>query len=138
MAKALGVGGVFFKAKNPAELAAWYQRWLDVPVDDSHTAPFKPALMPADSFTVWAPFAASTDYFAPSSKEFMFNLVVDDLPGALARVAEGGAKVVGEIAKYDFGRFGWFLDPEGNKVELWEPAESREATAGDESDESRG
>lgn len=121
MAKVLGVGGVFFKADNPDSLGAWYQRWLGVPVEPPYGASFKPASMPAGGFTVWGPFSADTTYFEPSSKPFMFNLVVDDLDGALAQAAEGGAEVVGEIQDEPYGRFGWFVDPEGNKVELWEP-----------------
>jgi predicted enzyme related to lactoylglutathione lyase len=77
--------------------------------------------MPGGSYTVCAPFKSSTSYFDPSAKEFMFNLVVDDLNGALSQVRDGGAKIVGKIVEYEFGRFGWFVDPEGNKVELWEP-----------------
>lgn len=121
MAKAVGVGGVFFKAKNPEGLGAWYKRWLGVPVEASFGASFQPGSMPQRSFTVWAPFEESTSYFAPSPKPFMINLVVDDLEGALGQVAEGGAEIVGEIAEEEYGRFGWFIDPEGNKVELWQP-----------------
>jgi len=64
---------------------------------------------------------AATDYFAPSEKPFMINLMVDNLDEALAQVSRGGAQLAGEIERYDNGRFGWFLDPDGNKVELWEP-----------------
>ncbi len=120
MAKAVGVGGVFFKSKDPQALGVWYQRWLGVPFD-SGFASFKPSAMPPAGMTVWSPFATDSTYFAPSTKEFMLNLVVDNLDEALAQVREGGAEVVGEIQEYDYGRFGWFLDPERNKVELWEP-----------------
>ena len=78
--------------------------------------------MPKNGFTVWSAFRFSTDYFAPSSKEFMFNLVVDDLRDALKQVKDGGAQIIGEIEEYEYGKFGWFMDPDGNKVELWEPA----------------
>jgi len=120
MARALGVGGVFFKSRDPKALGAWYQRWLGVEFDGPF-ASFKPASMPAAAVTVWAPFDAGTKYFDPAQREFMFNLVVDDLDGALAQVKEGGATIVGGIEEADYGRFGWFLDPDGNKVELWEP-----------------
>ena len=79
--------------------------------------------MPEKGYTAWAPFKASTNYFAPSTREFMINLVVDDLDMALANVAAGGAEVVPEKEEHDFGRFGWFVDPDGNRVELWEPPE---------------
>ena len=72
---------------------------------------------------MWSPFKKDTEYFGPSQNPFMFNLVVDDLDGALAQVVEGGAELAGEPSDEFNGRFGWFLDPEGNKVELWEPKE---------------
>ncbi|MCV6606021.1 MAG: VOC family protein [Porticoccaceae bacterium] len=123
MAKALGIGGIFFKSDNPKQLAQWYKRWLDVPLMEGYEfASFLPDTMPANSCGVWSPFKADTDYFAPSDQTFMFNLIVDDLDGALAQVVEGGAKLAGDIDEQDYGRFGWFIDPDGNKVELWQPA----------------
>jgi predicted enzyme related to lactoylglutathione lyase len=120
MARALGVGGIFFKSPDPKALAAWYQRWLGVDVEHGSVM-FKPAAMPAAGATIWSPFAASTKYFEPATREFMINLVVDDLDGALAQVKEGGATIVGDVQEEDYGRFGWFLDPDRNKVELWQP-----------------
>lgn len=122
MAKALGVGGIFFKSKDPQALLAWYQRALGVPNESPDYATFFPNTMPAGSCTVFSPFKASTEYFAPSSSPFMFNLVVDDLDGALRQVLEAGAELAGEVQSFDYGRFGWFIDPDGNKVELWEPS----------------
>ena len=121
MAKVLGVGGIFFKAQDPKGLSAWYVEWLGFELDYNNSVSFKPDAMPSGGATVWGPFRADTDYFDPSDKPFMFNLVVDDLEGALAQVKEGGATIVGEIERYDYGSFGWFIDPEGNKVELWMP-----------------
>lgn len=122
MAKALGVGGIFFKSEDPEKLGAWYQKWLGVPVEHPYGASFKPDTMPKAGWTAWAPFKASTNYFDPATKEFMINLVVDDLDGALDQVSRGGAKLVGKVEEFEYGRFGWFMDPEGNKVELWQPA----------------
>lgn len=123
MAKVLGVGGVFFRSKDPKALAEWYGRWLGVPVEESWGgAAFQPATVPAGGATVWSPFAHDTKYFDPATdRQFMVNLMVDDLDGALAQVQEGGAELAGEIDEQPYGRFGWFLDPDGNKVELWEP-----------------
>ncbi len=121
MARVLGVGGVFFKTDDRKKLAAWYEKWLSLPLSENFSGTFKPNMMPEPGFTVWGPFERSTTYFDPATKEFMINLVVDDLDGALAQVKEGGATVVGEIEEYDYGRFGWFIDPEENKIELWEP-----------------
>jgi len=120
MAKVLGLGGVFFKSADPATLGAWYKQWLDVPVEPwGAVLPHKE--LPSSAYGVWTPFAADTDYFAPSTSSFMVNFVVDDVDGCLARVLEGGAEVMDKIEDGEFGRFGWFLDPEGNKVELWRP-----------------
>jgi predicted enzyme related to lactoylglutathione lyase len=121
MAKVLGVGGVFFKSPDPEKLYQWYERWLGFKAEPQSGIGFQPQNMPKGSCTVWSAFKSSTDYFAPSAKEFMFNLVVDDLRGALTQVREGGAQVIGEIEEYEYGKFGRFMDPDGNKVELWEP-----------------
>ncbi len=117
MAKVLGVGGVFFKSKDPTQLYAWYQKHLGIEKGEGPGVSFPKS----SDYIVWSIFNSNTDYFAPPSKEYMFNLVVDDLEGALKQVAEGGAEIVGEIECYDNGRFGWFIDPDGNKVELWKP-----------------
>ncbi|MDX1631078.1 MAG: VOC family protein [Thermoanaerobaculia bacterium] len=125
MAQVVGVGGIFFRSRDPESLGTWYREWLGVPVSHPHGASFEPGAVPRGGFTVWAPFDEETTYFEPSDRQFMVNLIVDDLEGALSQVREGGAEVVGEIEEYEYGRFGWFVDPEGNKVELWQP----EATA---------
>ena len=120
MAKVVGVGGVFFKSEDPEKLGGWYQKWLGVPVEPPYGANFKPDSVPAGGLTVWAPFQKDTDNFNPTKQDIMFNLMVDDLDGALALVVEGGAEVVGDVLDESYGRFGWFIDPEGNKVELWQ------------------
>ena len=120
MAKVLGIGGIFFKSKDPEKLCAWYEEWLSFSIDKSTaSASFRFDRMPRSSFTVWSPFQSNTTYFAPSDKGYMINLIVDDLDEALEQVARGGAEIIGEIEAYDNGRFGWFIDPDGNKVELW-------------------
>jgi len=121
MAKVLGVGGVFFKSPDPEKLYQWYERWLGFKAEAGSGMIFEPKNMPENSATVWSAFESSTDYFSPSVKDFMFNLVVDDVKGILAQVKEGGAVIVGEMQEADYGKFGWFVDPDGNKVELWEP-----------------
>jgi predicted enzyme related to lactoylglutathione lyase len=121
MAKVLGVGGVFFKSPDPEKLYQWYDRWLGFRAEPESGIGFQPQDLPTNSVTVWSAFKSSTDYFAPSAKEFMFNLIVDDLREALSQVKEGGAEIIGEIEEYEYGKFGWFMDPDGNKVELWEP-----------------
>lgn len=120
MAKVIGLGGIFFKSSNPAKLARWYSRHLGIQLESGLSATFKPGDMPTGGCTVWSPFPAGTRYFAPSRRQFMINFVVDDLEGALKQVVRGGARVVGEIQEYPYGRFGCFLDPERNKIELWQ------------------
>ncbi len=127
MAKALGIGGVFFKCRDVQSLGAWYRDHLGLDLSEYGGTEFHPNRLPAGSYTVWGPFSSDTEYFQPSNKEFMINLIVDDVEQALAQVAAGGAQVVGEIQELEFGSFGWFIDPEGTKVELWKPATSPES-----------
>jgi len=121
MARVVGVGGVFFKSPDPKAIGEWYQKWLGVPVQHPYGASFKPDAIPPNGASVWTPFPDDTKYFDPPSRPFMINLVVDDLAGALAQVKEGGAELVGEPDDGEYGKFGWFIDPDGNKVELWQP-----------------
>lgn len=124
--KALGVGGVFFRSENPALLGEWYRRHLGLEIEswgDTHGTSFNPADMPPNSFTVWSAFDRGTEYFGTSGQSYMINLVVDDLDAALDNVVAGGGQVIPEREEHDFGRFGWFVDPDGNRVELWEPPE---------------
>jgi predicted enzyme related to lactoylglutathione lyase len=120
VARVIGLGGIFFKAADPAKLGKWYRENLAMPVEE-YGAVLPWASLPEGGYAVWSPFATDTGYFQPSEREFMFNLVVDDLDGCLARVREAGATLAGKPEGSEYGRFGWFLDPEGNKVELWEP-----------------
>ena len=109
-----GLGGVFFRARDPDELKAWYQRVLGVPAED---------LMRSDGL-VFAIFDGDTDYFGPSGQGFMVNFRVASLDAMLARLREAGAEVDEEIQEQEgIGRFGWAADPEGNRFELWEPSE---------------
>ncbi len=124
--RAIGVGGVFFRSRDPASLGEWFRKHLGLGIEswgETHGTSFKPSEMPANSFTVWSAFSSNTEYFGSSSQAFMINLVVDDLDAALANVKAGGCEVIPDREEHDFGRFGWFVDPEGNRVELWEPPE---------------
>jgi predicted enzyme related to lactoylglutathione lyase len=124
MAKVLGVGGIFFKSPDPAALMAWYQKALGMP--EGEYIPFLPSAFPPGGATVFSPFKADTEYFKPSTREFMFNLMVDDLDGVLAMVREAGGQVVGESDHQPYGSFNWIIDPDGNKIELWQPKEMPE------------
>jgi predicted enzyme related to lactoylglutathione lyase len=124
MAKVLGIGGIFFKSPDAQRLYQWYSQWLGLTVEleaGVSFVSFFPLTMPKYGYTVWSVFESSTTYFSPSENDFMFNLVVDNLEEALSQVKAGGALVVGEVEKNAYGQFGWFMDPDGNKVELWEP-----------------
>lgn len=124
--RALGVGGVFFRSSDPARLAAWYRDVLGLQIENwgaTHGTSFSPEAMPANAFTVWSAFAADTEYFGDRRQSFMINLVVDDLDAALANVRAAGGEVIPDKEEHDFGRFGWIVDPDSNRVELWEPPE---------------
>ena len=121
MAKVLGIGGIFFKSADPDRLYNWYSEHLGVTKKDEPGVSFQNSGQPPAGYIVWSAFDANTKYFDPADKQYMFNLVVDDLEGALQQVEKGGAELVGEIEACDFGSFGWFIDPDGNKVELWQP-----------------
>ena len=122
MAKILGLGGLFFKSADPAATNEWYGRVLGIKVEPWGVV-FTPDAAAAHpgAATVFAPFKADTEYFAPSDKEFMFNLMVDDLDGLLARAAEHGVKPLDTILEEVNGRFAHIMDPEGRKIELLEP-----------------
>jgi predicted enzyme related to lactoylglutathione lyase len=125
MKRVTGIGGIFFKTKDPAKIKAWYGKHLGLPVDE-YGASFKwlevdnkDAETPA--LTAWSPFKDDTKYFAPSEKPFMFNYRVENLVELLKLLKEEGVEVVGEMQEFPYGKFGWIMDPEGNKIELWEP-----------------
>ena len=124
--RAIGVGGIFFRSKDPARLGTWYAEHLGLQVEAWGTTQgtsFAPADLPPNSFTVWSAFASDTEYFGQATQAYMINLIVDDLDAALDNVKAGGAQVMDEREENDFGRFGWFVDPDGNRIELWEPPE---------------
>ncbi len=122
MAQVLGLGGLFFRSADPAAMREWYGKVLGIPFEPWGVV-FTPDAAAAHpgAGTVLSPFAADTDYFAPSDKEFMFNLMVDDLDGMLARCAEHGVTPVKTFPDEANGRFAHIMDPEGRKIELWEP-----------------
>ena len=120
MERVLGVGGIFFKARDPQALAAWYRDHLGMPLEAGQTyATFK-SNGPNEP-TVWSTFAADTTYFGTGPAPFMLNYRVRNLDAMLAQLRAAGAQVEDRIGEYDYGRFGWATDPEGNRFELWEP-----------------
>ena len=118
-----GIGGFFFKSKNPKELVNWYGKHLGL-ITDAYGSTFRwTDEKGTDCSTQWSPFAQDTSYFAPSEKEFMQNFRVENLENLLITLKEEGVTVVGEVESYDYGKFGWIVDLEGNKIELWEPGD---------------
>jgi phosphoglycerate dehydrogenase-like enzyme/predicted enzyme related to lactoylglutathione lyase len=116
-----GIGGVFFKSKNPKALVAWYGKYLGLKTDDYGCTFSWKDNEGNDCSTQWSPFADDTTYFAPSEKQFMQNFRVNDLESLLKKLFDEGVTIIGDLETYDYGKFGWILDVEGNKIELWEP-----------------
>jgi predicted enzyme related to lactoylglutathione lyase len=128
MKRVTGIGGIFFKAKDPGALSAWYKKHLGIDVQDWGGAAFSwadDAGNPVLGTTIWSVSAADGDYFAPSTAPFMINYRVADLAELLKALREEGCNVLDKIDDSEFGKFGWVIDPEGNKVELWQPPPGR-------------
>lgn len=124
MKRVTGIGGVFFKSKDPKALGAWYRKHLGIEVEPWGGAAFRwasPDNPSGTGTTVWSPFQEDSDYFAPSKATFMINYRVDDLHALLEQLRGEGCEVDAKVEESEFGKFGWVLDPEGNKVELWQP-----------------
>jgi catechol 2,3-dioxygenase-like lactoylglutathione lyase family enzyme len=120
MARITGLGGIFFKAKDSKALAAWYRDTLGLALED-----WGGALIKNDKagppHTVWAPFGADTKYFAPSTKDFMVNFAVDDLDAFIKGLEAKGVTILKRDDSDPSGKFAWIMDPDGNKIELWQP-----------------
>lgn len=119
-----GIGGFFFKTEDPDAIKKWYKTHLGIPTDQYGWTFWWKDLNGKKCSTQWSPFAANTQYFKPSEKQFMMNFRVADLHQLLKVLKKEGVEIVGEIEEYEYGKFGWILDPEGNKIELWEPIDS--------------
>jgi len=120
MARITGIGGVFFRSPDPKKLAAWYRDMLGLNVEDWGGAILKndSAALPQ---SVWSPFKADTDYFKPSTREFMINFAVDDLDGFLSGLEKKGVAILGRQQMDGMGSFAWIVDPDGTKIEFWQP-----------------
>ncbi|HUF36409.1 MAG TPA: VOC family protein, partial [Gemmatimonadales bacterium] len=121
-ARVLGIGGIFFKARDPDLLREWYRDHLGLELADWGGVVFQgTAASPAGRLatTVWSIFPADTTYFEPGSAPFMVNYRVEDLDAVLAALRSEGCQVDDRVESSEFGRFGWVVDPEGNRLELW-------------------
>jgi catechol 2,3-dioxygenase-like lactoylglutathione lyase family enzyme len=126
--RVIGIGGVFLKSPDHDGLRSWYQQKLGL-----EGAPEQPVMLKwrsherpeEEHLTVWSTFPDSSDYFDPSGAPFMINYIVDDLDALLAKLERQGVKIDPKREDYEYGRFAWIFDPDGNKVELWEPPKSQ-------------
>jgi predicted enzyme related to lactoylglutathione lyase len=123
-----GIGGIFFKAKDPVALRAWYQKHLGIDVQNWGGAAFTwadDAGNPTKGTTIWSIGSNEGDSYAPSKSSFMVNYRVTDLAGLLETLRAEGCNVLEKTDDSEYGKFGWVMDPEGNKVELWQPPEGQ-------------
>ncbi len=128
MKRVTGIGGIFFKCEDTAKQKSWYQKHLGMEMNDWGGAIFwwRDTNQPEKKCsTSWSTFKNDTNYFDPSKKPFMFNYRVENLEALLKVLKEEGVEQVGEIEEYEYGKFGWIMDPEGNKIELWEPVDEK-------------
>lgn len=124
MERVIGLGGIFFKSTDKKTLAEWYKKHLGLPVDNWGGVAFPWETLfhkNEKAYTIWSPFANDSSYFDPSDKPFMINFVVKDLSALLKTLRAEGVHVLDKTDENEFGKFGWIIDPEGNKIELWEP-----------------
>jgi predicted enzyme related to lactoylglutathione lyase len=124
--KVTGIGGIFFKSKNPQQVKAWYGTNLGLAIGPNGSPfEFRNAHRPDEiNYLNWDAFPDSTDYFNPSEKEFMINYRVQNIEGLVRNLRQNGVTIVDEITEYPYGKFVHIMDPEGNKIELWEPIDT--------------
>jgi predicted enzyme related to lactoylglutathione lyase len=125
MKRVTGIGGIFFKSDDPDKLISWYNEHLGLaPQGDGSTSvifPWKRADDGGPAMTVWSLFPRDTKYFNPGAASFMINYRVDDLDAVLDKLREEGVEIDPNREDLEYGRFAWIIDPEGNKIELWQP-----------------
>ena len=128
MKRVTGIGGIFFKSKDPKALGAWYREHLGIDVSEWGGASFQWTSADNPSgvgTTLWTPFKEDSSYFAPSNAGFMINYRVADLHGLLALLRSEGCDVDAKVDESEYGKFGWVMDPDGNRIELWQPPEGQ-------------
>ena len=123
MKKVTGIGGIFFKSKDPNQMKEWYKTNLGLDTDQYGTNfEWHQGADPSKKgFTQWSPFTESTKYFEPSTKEFMINYRVENLESLVEDLVKNGVTITDKIESFEYGKFVHILDIEGNKIELWEP-----------------
>ncbi|KAB1231238.1 glyoxalase [Chryseobacterium sp. KBW03] len=123
MKRVTAIGGIFFKCKEPEQVNEWYKTHLGLETSPYGTKfDWREADSDKKGYTLWSPFKESTQYFEPSTKEFMINYHVENIEALVEELKKEGVTILDEIATYEYGKFVHILDPEGNKIELFEPA----------------
>jgi len=122
MKRVTGIGGIFFKSKDPAQLRDWYRKHLGIESEIYGASLYwRDDPRHSEAYTVWSPFAYDTKHFDPSHAPFMINYRVDDLDWLLTQLRAEGVDVDPRVEESEFGKFAWIMDPEGNRIELFEP-----------------
>jgi predicted enzyme related to lactoylglutathione lyase len=128
MQRVTGIGGIFFKASDPPALRAWYQKHLGLDLQAWGGVAFRwadKAGQPMAGTTIWSVSSSDSEVFAPGRSPFVINYRVADLAALLAALRNEGCQVLDKTDDSEYGKFGWVIDPEGNKIELWEPPEGQ-------------
>ena len=123
--KVTGIGGIFFRSKDPAKAREWYAKNLGLAINEyGSTFEFRNSANPDEiNYLQWSAFDENTNYFDPSDKQFMINYRVQNIAGLIEQLKTNGVTIVDEITEYDYGKFVHIMDDEGNKIELWEPVD---------------
>jgi predicted enzyme related to lactoylglutathione lyase len=121
--KVTGIGGIFFFSDNPEKTREWYRQNLGIETNEYGSSfEFRNVNKPEEiNILQWSPFEKDSEYFAPSKKEFMINYIVQNIEGLVSKLRGDGVTILDNIETYDYGKFVHIMDPEGNKIELWEP-----------------
>lgn len=123
--RVIGIGGIFFKSPDPKKLQAWYDKHLGLSMSGAgyHSFLWKEAVEPEKGRTEFSIFNNDTDYLNPSTSPFMINFRVENLEELLLLLKEEGVPQIGNTESFSYGKFAWIMDPDGNKIELWEPVD---------------
>jgi predicted enzyme related to lactoylglutathione lyase len=123
MARVTGIGGIFLRARDPKGLAKWYARHLGIAINhyNAATLSWSDEIPAGTGMTAWSTFPSDTTYFGPGAQSVMVNYRVDDLDGLLKKLATAGVEIDPKRENFAYGRFAWIVDPEGNRLELWQP-----------------
>jgi predicted enzyme related to lactoylglutathione lyase len=128
MRRVTGIGGIFFKAKDPKALGEWYRTHLGMNVEPWGGVAFRWATEDnpkGTGSTIWSPFDEKTSYFSPGKASFMINYRVENLHALLEQLRSEGCQVDEKVEESEYGKFGWVIDPEGNRIELWQPPDGQ-------------